>query len=113
MDETPTDPEGNEAVDSNWPRALFDWFFRDRRTGKILVVQLPNLPLLLWIGTLVIRQFADTGTVGREILDWASSITLGWWAIDELLRGVNPWRRLLGLAGCVAVATAVISRLSL
>jgi len=28
-----------------------------------------------------------------------------WWAVDELIRGVNPWRRLLGgavLAGQIA-----------
>jgi hypothetical protein len=25
-----------------------------------------------------------------------STLSLLWWATDEVLRGVNPWRRLLG-----------------
>jgi hypothetical protein len=26
----------------------------------------------------------------------AAAVGLIWWAADEVLRGVNPWRRLLG-----------------
>ncbi len=105
--------EGSRVARWSGLRTVFDWFFRDRHSGKIVVAELPNLPLWLWIGTLVLRQFLDVGTTAREILDWASSITLGWWAIDELVRGVNPWRRLLGLAGCIAVVAGVVSRLGL
>jgi len=28
-----------------------------------------------------------------------AALALGWWAADEIGRGVNPWRRLLGAAG--------------
>ena len=57
------------------------------------------------------RQFTVQGTTADTLLAWAGSITLGWWAIDEVLRGVNPWRRVLGLVGCVAVLVGVIARL--
>ena len=34
---------------------------------------------------------------------------LGWWAVDEVVRGVNPWRRLLGVVGCVIVLLGVLA----
>jgi len=34
---------------------------------------------------------------------------LGWWAVDEVVRGVNPWRRLLGVAGCGFVIAGAIA----
>ena len=34
---------------------------------------------------------------------------LAWWALDEVIRGVNPWRRVLGIAGCAFVIACVIS----
>jgi hypothetical protein len=74
-------------------------------------MQVPNLPLWLWLSTVVLRQFVERGTTARELLDWAGWLTLGWWAVDELVRGVNPWRRMLGLAGCVVVAVGIVSRL--
>jgi hypothetical protein len=73
----------------------------------------PNLPLWLWIGTVVLRQFVEQQSTAYEVLAWAGSVTLGWWAIDELVRGVNPWRRLLGLGGCIVVVSGVVGRLGL
>lgn len=92
-------------------RAAFDWFFRDRQTGRILIAHVPNLPILLWFATVLARQLTVEGSTAESLLLWAGSITLGWWAVDEVVRGVNPWRRVLGLAGCVAVVVGVISRL--
>ena len=92
-------------------QGIIDWWFRDRQTGKILVAHLPNLPILLWMATLVARWFVETGSSADTLLAWAGSATLGWWAVDELIRGVNPWRRMLGLGGCIAVIVGVINRL--
>jgi hypothetical protein len=112
IDERPPEESGKKVVVGQARlRSAFDWFFRDRRTGKILVVHVPNLPILLWMATLLARQFVTQGSTVDVLLQWAGSITLGWWAVDEVVRGVNPWRRVLGLAGCIAVAIGVISRL--
>jgi hypothetical protein len=32
----------------------------------------------------------------KATLGVVSAIALGWWALDEVIRGVNPWRRCLG-----------------
>ncbi|MEX1296730.1 MAG: hypothetical protein AB1Z67_11210 [Candidatus Limnocylindrales bacterium] len=95
---------------SKW-RSLLDWSFRDRRTGKILIIHVPNMAILLWLATVLARQLTAEGTTAHTLLAWAGSFTLGWWAIDELVRGVNPWRRVLGLAGVIAVLGGVVSRL--
>jgi hypothetical protein len=36
-------------------------------------------------------------------------MALGWWAVDEVLRGVNPWRRLLGTAVLAGLAWRLVS----
>ena len=77
-------------------RSGFDWFFRNRRTGAITIAQFPNLPLWIFIGALLLRRIADPAGTARTVLDVVSTLALGWWAGDELLRGVNPFRRMLG-----------------
>jgi hypothetical protein len=104
-------PAGNDDTLRGRLHAWADWFFRDQRSGRIVVAHIPNVAILLWMGTLVARQFVESGTTARSIVDWTGSIALGWWAIDELVRGVNPWRRSLGLIGCIAVVIGVVSRL--
>jgi len=99
------------AVGRGRLRSFFDWFFRDRRTGRILVAHVPNLAILLWMATVLARQLTAQGTTADTLLEWAGTLTLGWWAIDEVVRGVNPWRRVLGLAGCIVVVLGVVSRL--
>lgn len=77
-------------------RSGFDWLFRNRRTGAITIAQFPNVPLWIFIVALLVRRIADPGGAARTVLDGVSTIALGWWAGDELLRGVNPFRRILG-----------------
>lgn len=91
---------------------LVDWWFRDRRTGRLVVMQVPNLAILLWLATVVARWLVDADSSGYSLLEWAGSLTLAWWAVDELVRGVNPFRRSLGLAGVVAVIVGIVGRLT-
>ncbi len=77
-----------------------------------MVAQVPNAPLLIWMGTIVLRQFVEAGTLARDILDWTGWLALGWWSVDELVRGLNPWRRLLGLAGCAVVVIGIATRIA-
>ena len=73
-----------------------DWCFRDRRTGRIVIGQWPNWSLWLFgIASLVDLVTASSGPVGVAARLLAS-VFLAIWAADELLRGVNPWRRALG-----------------
>ena len=75
---------------------MIDWLFRDRQTGEITIGQRPNAPIIVFaVAWLVRRVFEPTGTLGTA-LDIIVSGALVYWGLDELLRGVNPWRRILG-----------------
>ena len=89
-------------------RAL-DWFFRNRKTGRITIAQFPNVALWIFLGTVVLRAIVPAGSVARTAVDWVGAGGLAWWALDEVFRGVNPWRRVLGIGGCVVAATTLVS----
>ena len=80
------------------------WCFRDRRTGRVVVAQIPNPPLVAFLVCEVGARLV--GSSGRldDVLRVTATAALAWWAADEVLRGVNPWRRALGVAGLVVVA---------
>ena len=77
-------------------RTAVDWLFRSRVTGRITIAQFPNLPLALFIVAGVAQWLLDpAGRVDTALTVVGTAGLLGW-AADELVRGVNPWRRLLG-----------------
>ncbi len=83
-----------------------DWMFRDRATGKIVIAQFPNLPLLAWLVASVLT-LATTGTL-RTALGYLASVALLVWAADEIWRGVNPFRRMMGGLVLVWVLVSVV-----
>ena len=83
---------------------MIDWLFRNRHTGRITIVQLPNVPLGLFLVASGLRWLFDPSGGLRTALEVLATAGLLWWAVDEVVRGVNPWRRILGgavLAGQV------------
>ena len=89
-----------------------DWLFRDRRTGKITIAQFPNLPLWITLAAVVVQRVTNDGSVLDTIADRTAGVALGWWAIDEVARGVNPWRRILGAAGVVFAVLRLVNSLN-
>lgn len=86
-------------------RAAFDWLFRNRHTGDYTVAQWPNFFLGAWIVCSLIRTIFDPTGVQGDVLSWVGAAALLVWAGDEVLRGVNPFRRIVGgvvLLGLVA-----------
>lgn len=80
---------------------LVDWFFRDRATGAIVVGQWPNLPLWVFGLSAGLMWIVDATALAVPawtvlVLQVVSVASLAWWALDEVIRGVNPWRRCLG-----------------
>lgn len=72
------------------------WVFRSRETGRITIAQFPNLSFGIVLGVWLIRRVLDpTGTLDT-VLAVVGGAALVWWAVDELIRGVNPFRRVLG-----------------
>jgi hypothetical protein len=79
------------------------WMFVSRRSGRFTVAQWPNVPLavflLLFVASRSFHPSGGTATIIRAL----GIAALVVWALDELLRGVNPFRRILG--GAVLLAT--------
>jgi len=88
-----------------------DWAFRSRETHRITIVQRPNLPLALFLVSIPLGWALSGHGAAAKAVDVMGSVSLGWWAIDEVLRGVNPWRRVLGVAGGVFVLSRTIALL--
>lgn len=90
-------------------RSGVDWLFRDRTTGRITIAQFPNAALGVFLLASVLRLLLDPDGPAGTALNVLATGGLVWWAVDELVRGVNPWRRLLGGA---VLAGQVVQRLS-
>ena len=75
------------------------WWLEDRSTGQLVVAQKPNLILCLClVGTVANFFFNDLVL----LLIIGKALWLGF-AADELFRGVNPMRKVLGIT--IAVFT--------
>ena len=77
-------------------RSFVDWWCRDRETGEIVVAQAPNAPILIAIGATVLRWILSPSGTAATAFEVVVSGALTWWAVDEILRGVNPLRRVMG-----------------
>jgi hypothetical protein len=75
-------------------RTLFDRTFRDS-DGNLVIAQMPNLPLLVWLAATVLKLLFTSGNLytGLDALAFGSLFT---WAWQELFQGVNYFRRTLG-----------------
>ena len=87
-----------------------DWLFRNRKTGALTIAQWPNLPLWLFGGLSLAGWAAQTNPPLANWLSIGADLALAWWALDELLRGVNPWRRFLGAATLIGLAALITLR---
>ena len=74
---------------------LFDAFFRDS-SGKIVIAQAPNWPILIAGVFWVAAQFFD-GNAYHWVAIYVYRSFLIYWSLLELFKGVNYYRRLLGL----------------
>ena len=75
---------------------MVDWLFRNRQTGEVTIGQPPNLPMVVFGAALAARRvFRPSGRIATA-LELVTTTALAVWAVDEVVRGVNPWRRGLG-----------------
>lgn len=72
-----------------------DWWCRDRTTGEIVLGQSPNPAIVVWVGANVVR-LSDVVPERERELGWIGTGAIVVWGLDELVRGVNPFRRALG-----------------
>lgn len=94
------------------PGSALDWMFRNRRTGRLTVAQVPNVPLVVCLAAVAaLVAFRPGGRVATALVvtAWGALVV---WAVDEIVRGVNPWRRILGGGVLAVVAVGTVVRLA-
>jgi hypothetical protein len=90
------------------PRGFWSWMFRSRATGRITLYQPPNKRLAVWfVATLALRLGHPHGAL-HDVLRAVAVAALALWSADEVLRGVNPFRRLLGAAVVASLAALLV-----
>ncbi len=87
-------------------RGTLRWWFEDRSSGRLVVGQTPNLLLWIFIAAWTTKRVVHPGGATGEALPWVASASLTLWSLDEVARGVNPWRRCLGAGVLVAEAVS-------
>ena len=86
---------------------LIDKTFRDS-DGKIVLAQMPNLPLIVWIVTSLLTLVFFTSGKINTVLDVVANGSLFTWAWLELFQGSNYFRRALGLAVLIGIVALKI-----
>jgi hypothetical protein len=71
-------------------------FFRNPKTGELVVFQMPNIPLWLFLAATAVRMLVHPrGAVGTGV-SIVATVSLAVWAVLEIARGESPFRRVLG-----------------
>jgi hypothetical protein len=81
----------------------FSHKFWEDKNGNIVVVQKPGLPIIVFIVAAIIYVLFQNGGFGK-FFGWVAVAALVVWALLEIFRGVNYFRRLLGVAVLLLVA---------
>jgi hypothetical protein len=81
--------------------------FVNRRTGGLTVAQWPNVALSVSITLAIARRFNIPKGTPETTLGALWLVATIVWAVDELVRGVNPFRRMLGLVVLLTTASSI------
>lgn len=74
---------------------LWDKFWRDKH-GNVVIWQMPNIWLIGWAVLTFISLLFSKGAIASA-LTWAGEASLIVWCLMEIFKGVNYFRRTLGL----------------
>jgi hypothetical protein len=84
---------------------IWDKFWLDSH-GKLIIWQMPNIYLISW-AVLTIISLIFTGTVSNIFL-WLGVVAIVVWSLLEIFKGLNYFRRLLGLIVLIVVVLLTI-----
>lgn len=84
--------------------------FKDPKTGRFVIVQWPNRPLVIWMVAAAVLRLADPDGARRTALSVVAGVALAWWAVAEIRSGLSPFRRVLGAAVLVSLGARLLAR---
>ncbi len=89
-------------------RQVGRWMFLNRRTGQITIAQRPNASLSVFLVAIVVLRIVHPVGTTDAVLRCLGFVALSVWALDEVLRGVNPFRRGLGFSVLVTMLVELV-----
>jgi hypothetical protein len=96
------------GVDVPVPSSAVSRFFRNPRTGDVVVAQMPNMPLWVFLAATAVRVlFRPDGSVGT-LVSIVGTAGLVVWAGLEIARGDSPFRRVLGVVVLLATVAGLV-----
>jgi hypothetical protein len=96
------------GVDVLVPSSAVSRFFRNPRTGDVVVAQMPNMPLWVFLAATAVRVlFRPDGSVGT-LVSIVGTAGLVVWAGLEIARGDSPFRRVLGVVVLLATVAGLV-----
>lgn len=86
---------------------LWDRIWKDKR-GRVVIWQTPNMWLIGWAALTVISLLFSGQSRAATIFAVTGSIALIIWSVLEILKGVNYFRRALGLVVLILSVLSII-----
>jgi hypothetical protein len=96
---TRTDPIATRLTSTSW------WFRSP--DGRLTLWQPPNPALCVWLVALVLGWF-ELSAAHKTAVDGLRHGALVVWALDEVVRGASPFRRVLGAVVLVAQVVTLV-----
>lgn len=90
-------------------KELYNKCFCDE-TGKLTIIQFPNLSGGLTVGFIVLGWIFSTGVI-HTIFRGSAAVTGLWWAYLEMRYGVNYFRKALGVFVVIVIVRGLIRSL--
>ncbi len=87
-------------------QGLWDRIWKDP-DGKVVIWEMPNLPLIVWAVFTGLSVILSKGTLA-DVCSWIGSAALIIWSLLEIFRGVNYFRRALGLLVLIFAIASLI-----
>jgi hypothetical protein len=107
-DPGPTDPGRVRPTRRRLPEPLH-WLFHAPAHDRYVLGQFPNLLLAVFLVARGAEWLLPLAGTARDVVHVVGTLALAGWALDELVRGVNPFRRLLGLGILTVLAVDVLA----
>ena len=78
------------------------------KNGNRVIAQKPNPPIIIWAGCLVAARLINDQDLAKYVSN-IGTIALSIWALAEIIRGVNTFRRILGTIVLLFILTSLVA----
>lgn len=75
--------------------------------GTVVIFQMPNVWLIAWAALTIVTFFLNRGTL-QDAISWIAEASLLIWSLLEITKGVNYFRRALGVLVLIGTIASIV-----